>query len=1012
MKININTTGWKKTNQHTINAGTTDWSSIVADTTLNQIFNHNVARQLDGKETYGEFFSVLSNVAQATATTIPEPPMDWFEFSKERIQPAMDTVTLLLAELRDPNNPAPDDTACQLKLANRIRNAIIREAKTAYTRHLSTKLDTAVDNLNYRAFHKVIKAAALGNEVNHTSKATMALRLPDGTRANNDKDNMSVMLPHCHRMFNNHRPVSPSALDHMKQRDEISEIGEPITKDEFMTAIRRLKNNKSPGANGIPAEAFKALDSTNLEQVYKFVCDFWDGTADYDEWHTGTGTPIPKTPDPDDPNQFRIINLMDVGSKIFSKIMTTRAYILLDKHGTKYQFGATPKVGCQDGNFVLRTATHLRRQHNLETYVIFADLVKAFDTSNHDLIIDIIRKLGGPTKFCNAIERLYTDLTVTLKIGKEKSDIAQSVGVRQGDNLSPVIFLLIMAAFSETLEANLTAANIPKTRFHRANLSNISLMNSKLTGHSIKQETPRSLITDVFNILYLDDGSFLFAARSDMIKGLEIINNTFEQLGLEMHVGSNGKKSKTEAMYFPTGSFFNHQNEAAPALSSSSTFNPAEDINEENYPITATSSRKQTFSRMTQKQRQDMYFASDNTKRIYLSDGTSYVDFTAHFKYLGTYISFDLTEDFDINNRITKASREMGRLRHFFQNQYIELKFKHQVFVQYIVNILLWGCKNWAIKEHHFLKLNSLIHRNIRSILRIKMSQVRDEHIKNTRIRKIFFNLPDAQNLVAIRSMTYIGKVARSPNHYPPKQLLTAFANNPRPQSGVIITNKKAIANSLHLLLPDIMEETHTSTNKTTGEVTSKRVMNKDGELRLWLHIALDEELWTHHIRKLQQPGVPMQPPNPNRPRRQPSPQQNNNHDETNHDDSSDEHQQHQHNPPPPRHDRRRQRRRNQHHQHHYQHHPAPPPSPPSTNHYINDYSVANVGRTAHDSLRAMGLRTNATPREIRTQFRVLSMIYHPDKYSPSILDITATIAQAHFQLLNNAYSYLRSTNN
>jgi curved DNA-binding protein CbpA len=58
-----------------------------------------------------------------------------------------------------------------------------------------------------------------------------------------------------------------------------------------------------------------------------------------------------------------------------------------------------------------------------------------------------------------------------------------------------------------------------------------------------------------------------------------------------------------------------------------------------------------------------------------------------------------------------------------------------------------------------------------------------------------------------------------------------------------------------------------------------------------------------------------------------------------------------------------------------------------------------------------MGLRENATSREIRTQFRILSMIYHPDKYSPSILDISAIEAQAHFQLLNNAYSYLRNAN-
>ena len=120
-------------------------------------------------------------------------------------------------------------------------------------------------------------------------------------------------------------------------------------------------------------------------------------------------------------------------------------------------------VGCQGGNFTLKSLTHLCRQHNLETYVIFADLVKAFDTSNHELIIAILIKLGAPPKFCNAIQRLYSNLVVTLKIGKEKADISQGVGVRQGDNLSPVIFLLIMAAFSdEVLEANWDESNTPK----------------------------------------------------------------------------------------------------------------------------------------------------------------------------------------------------------------------------------------------------------------------------------------------------------------------------------------------------------------------------------------------------------------------------------------------------------------------------------------------------------------------------------------------------------------------
>lgn len=146
------------------------------------------------------------------------------------------------------------------------------------------------------------------------------------------------------------------------------------------------------------------------------------------------------------------------------------------------------------------------------------------------------------------------------------------------------------------------------------------------------------------------------------------------------------------------------------------------------------------------------------------------------------------------------------------------------------------------------------------------MSQVRDEHIKNKQIRKIFFNIPNAQSLVTIRSMTYIGKVVRGSNCNPSRQLLTAFLNNPRPQSGIIMTNKKSLVNSLHILLPDKMMETHIITDKLTGNVTHKDVLNKDGALHLWINIALNEEEWTYHIWKLQHLGVPIQPPNPNRP--------------------------------------------------------------------------------------------------------------------------------------------------
>jgi len=49
----------------------------------------------------------------------------------------------------------------------------------------------------------------------------------------------------------------------------------------------------------------------------------------------------------------------------------------------------------------------------------------------------------------------------SLKSKKEKVEIPQTVGVRQGDNMAPVLFLFLMTAFSETLEIVWREQDIP-----------------------------------------------------------------------------------------------------------------------------------------------------------------------------------------------------------------------------------------------------------------------------------------------------------------------------------------------------------------------------------------------------------------------------------------------------------------------------------------------------------------------------------------------------------------------
>ena len=166
------------------------------------------------------------------------------------------------------------------------------------------------------------------------------------------------------------------------------------------------------------------------------------------------------------------------------------------------------------------------------------------------------------------------------------------------------------------------------------------------------------------------------------------------------------------------------------------------------------------FSTMTAQQRENLYWQLPNTKRIELDDDGAFIDFTAHFKYLGSYISFDLTDNRDIRNCITKANQAMGALRHVWRNPYANLQSKKSIFLAIPANLLLWECETWAVRQTHIDKLNVFWHRSIRNILGIQMSDVIDGHISNEQIRKIFHNIPDAETMLNARSMNFLRKTA------------------------------------------------------------------------------------------------------------------------------------------------------------------------------------------------------------------------------------------------------------
>ena len=145
---------------------------------------------------------------------------------------------------------------------------------------------------------------------------------------------------------------------------------------------------------------------------------------------------------------------------------------------------------------------------------------------------------------------MYTNLTVVLKNNKEICEIHQSVGVQQGNNMAPVLFLFLMSTAAETLELAWKLANIEVLTVAHTPANELDI--GCVRDHTPKMFTSRNITAyEIYQLLYVDNGVFPFPTCNALTKGLTLIHSHFARFSLEVHIGRNGDPSKTECIFFP-----------------------------------------------------------------------------------------------------------------------------------------------------------------------------------------------------------------------------------------------------------------------------------------------------------------------------------------------------------------------------------------------------------------------------------------------------------------------------
>lgn len=165
---------------------------------------------------------------------------------------------------------------------------------------------------------------------------------------------------------------------------------------------------------------------------------------------------------------FRPISLIHGVAKIISKLLALRLAPHLNNLISPCQSAFIRGRSIHDNfMYVWNLARRLHR-NKTPTLVLKLDISKAFDSVRWDYLLETLKQRGFPTKWCNWLAAmLATSSSKVLLNGTPIDLIRHGRGLRQGDPLSPLLFILAINPLQRLLEEATDQGLLSKVRGRR-----------------------------------------------------------------------------------------------------------------------------------------------------------------------------------------------------------------------------------------------------------------------------------------------------------------------------------------------------------------------------------------------------------------------------------------------------------------------------------------------------------------------------------------------------------------